>query len=356
MYASAALRVVQRRMGSPLSWIAVAVFGGLFGLWTVSLLLARGYALPIQWVMIMVAPMGMAFHYGLLSPLPWHWTGDEAPMAPLWRGVLQGLVFNSLLMVLLWLLDTGLLAWAARLAPSVRTYQPHLTFPYLFHVPFLLLMGLFIAMAERSEQGRARAEQDAQEARWINLKAQLSPHVLFNTLNALAELARRDPVATERAILDLSDLYERMLHHGDRLAGPLGDEQRILALYLNLQALRLGTRLNVEWAWEEGLDGIPAPPMLLQPLVENALKHGIAPHPGPGLLRLEGRREGDQVVLAVLNTGRPLEARAKGTGLTNLEARLALAYGGQARFSLESLEGWTRAEIRFRPETLRWKA
>jgi two-component system sensor histidine kinase AlgZ len=170
--------------------------------------------------------------------------------------------------------------------------------------------------------------------------------VLFNSLNGLAELVRLDPLAAEQAILDLSELYRALLRHGDRPVAPLGDERALVQRFLAVEGLRMGSRLQVAWRWDESLDSVEAPPFLLQPLVENALKHGIAPNPAGGELAISLTREGAGFRLRVVNTGKGLGlVPGQGVGLQNLEARLKLAYGTGAAFHLRSEGPRTVAEV-----------
>jgi two-component system sensor histidine kinase AlgZ len=117
--------------------------------------------------------------------------------------------------------------------------------------------------------------------------------------------------------------------------------------YLAVEALRLGDRLQVRWDWDPALDALVAPPLLLLPLVENALKHGLGPRPEGGELHIQGRREGATLLLEVANTGAWGEAvgRSRGVGLRNLHARLQLGYQGRATFGLVREAPWTRARL-----------
>ena len=123
---------------------------------------------------------------------------------------------------------------------------------------------------------------------------------------------------------------------------------------LAVEQMRLGDRLRVEWQWDESLEGLEGPPFLLQPLVENALKHGINPCPEGGEVGLGLARVGEEVVLWVSNTGRPLPlVLGNGVGVGNLEARLNLAFGPHARFRLHSDGTYTTAEISIAKDALR---
>jgi hypothetical protein len=345
MRLSDTLTSLRHRAQSLLPWISVVAFGGLFGLFGIWGLHSSGYQGPRAWVAGAAGPLLVAAGYGFLSPLPWQWTGDERPLAGNLRGAFQALAFSLCLCLLVHYLGQALFLGFLR-RDGFSHFGRLAFFPYLFQTPFLVLVGRFIALAERGEHDKRRAESRLKEAQWILLRTQLSPHVLFNTLNALAELARRDPEATERALLELSELYERMLHHGEQLLAPLVEERKVLECYLTIQRLRFGDRLRVSWSWDVNLDAVMVPPLLLQPLVENALKHGIAPQSGLGNLSILASREGNILRLEVRNTGiAPTGARPGATGLHNLEERLILAYGGRARFQLRREEPWTVATL-----------
>ncbi|WP_306590783.1 sensor histidine kinase [Geothrix sp. 21YS21S-4] len=301
----------------------------------------------------LLTPFLVSFAYGFLSPLPWRWSGDDRPRAPFGRGLVQALVFNSAVILLLtalsWLLvrNASLKAEALGLARGAKVGLGSVVLVQLLAgTPLMTIIGAIISFAVITEEEKAAAEARLEEAQWVLLRGQLSPHVLFNSLNGLAELVRQDPAAAEQGILDLSELYRALLRHGDRPKAPLGEERALVQRFLAVEQLRLGTRLAVRWEWDEALDGIEAPPFLLQPLVENALKHGIAPHPGGGEIVISLRREGAGLRLRVVNTGRGMGlVPGTGVGIQNLEARLALAYGSQARFHLRPEGSATLAEV-----------
>ena len=126
----------------------------------------------------------------------------------------------------------------------------------------------------------------------------------------------------------------------------LGEERAFLQRYLDLQAIRLGDRLKLEWDWDPALDGLRVPPLILQPLAENAIKHGIACAASGGTLRIRARLGAGILSIAVGNTGlEPGARRPGGTGLKNLEDRLRLAYRGRAAFRLEREAPWTLATL-----------
>ncbi len=310
----------------------------------------------------LLMPLVVSFCYGFLAPLPWRWSGDDRSRPAITRGLVQALAFNTavvlLLVALSWLMvrDAGLKAEALGLAKGLKpTFAHLLAINLLGGVPLMTIIGAIISFSVITEEEKAAAEARLEEAQWMLLRGQLSPHVLFNALNGLAELVRLDPGAAEQAILDLAELYRALLRHGDRPRAPLGEERALVQRFLAAEGLRFGPRLRVAWDWDAGLDGVEAPPFLLQPLVENALKHGIAPHPAGGELVISLRREGAGLRLRVANTGRGLGlVPGPGVGVPNLEARLRLAYGPGAIFHLRSEGAVTVAEVHLeRPETRR---
>jgi len=292
----------------------------------------------------LVMPFLISFSYGFLTPLPWRWSGEDRPRASFWRGLLQALVFNALLVLLLttmsWFMvrHANLKAEALGLAQGVKaTFGSVLLLQMMVGLPLMTIIGAIISFSVITEEEKAATEAKLEEAQWVLLRGQLSPHVLFNSLNGLAELVRQDPLAAEQAILDLSELYRALLRHGDRPRAPLADERALVQRFLAVEGLRLGSRLRVQWEWDEGLNAVETPPFLLQPLVENALKHGISPHPEGGILEISMRRHNGGLNLRVANTGRTLGlVPGAGVGLSNLEARLRLAYGSAASLHLRS--------------------
>jgi sensor histidine kinase YesM len=276
----------------------------------------------------------------LLSPLPWQWTGDERPIAPFTRGLVQCVLFSLVNTVAIWPL--------LRNRPEFRgtTVLPEVAALQLAQLSF---SGYAIVVWERRRAQKQAALAKGREAQWTLLQSQMSPHALLNALNGLAQLVREDMGAGRQGIRDLSEIYRQLLEHGEAQQLPLGQERELLGRFLAVEKLRLGQRLQVEWDWDPDLDAIRLPPLLLQPLVENAIKHGVAPSEAGGVVRISARREGTGLVLGVANTGRPLEGGAQtgaGLGLMNLEARLRLACGDRARFTLRGEGPWTHAEIR----------
>ena len=177
-------------------------------------------------------------------------------------------------------------------------------------------------------QLRARAFSPAlAEARLQALQARIRPHFLFNSLNAVLSLIRRDPKRAEGAIEDLAELY-RMLMADTATLTTLDNEIEVTRQYLNLEHLRLGDRLAVEWRTEAAPRDALVPPLLLQPLVENAVYHGIEPGIERGTIEIAIYREGDRVHVRLTNPYHPEHQHRQGNrmALANIRERLALHF------------------------------
>lgn len=191
------------------------------------------------------------------------------------------------------------------------------------------------------EQWRARVQAEAQ-ARLDALQARIRPHFLFNSMNTIASLIRTQPVAAERAVEDLSDLFRAALG-AEGKPSTLDTELELAQRYLAIEQLRLGERLQVEVEIADDLPrDLPVPALLLQPLVENAIHHGVQPLPEGGRVSLRARRDAHaaDVVITVANP-RPAEgARApsrNGMALANTRSRIEYHFG--RRGTLEVREG-----------------
>lgn len=358
MKAAAIASLTRRQLESPITrWILLA-FGGVFMLIKLGSYAMLKWNHPAAWASGILTPFLIAFSYGIASQWPWFWTGDERLRAPWGRAILQALPFNALVMVILVAVDYGLLRLAGiTQVPMEMDTKINLSFTHalkinlLFNVPIMTIVGALVMLGQITRMEKDEAETRAKEAQWVLLRGQLSPHVLFNSLNGLAELVRQDPIAAEQGILDLSALYRSLLDHGSRPLAPMKDEKALVERFLAVEQMRLGDRLKVSWSWTDTLDNLQAPPFMLQPLVENALKHGIAPNPEGGEIRIELTPDLYGFSLRVSNTGKPLPlVPGNGIGLRNLEARLKLSFGEEAAFRLASEGPWTMAEIRLRIE------
>ena len=184
----------------------------------------------------------------------------------------------------------------------------------------------------RSSELRAQLAQTQLQA----LRTQLHPHFLFNTLNAIAELVYQDPPRAERTLTRLSDVLRLSLARSDADLVTLGEELDFLRSYLEVQQILLQERLRVDWTIADETLQARVPTMILQPLVENAIRHGIGPRVAGGHLRLAASRQGGRLLLVVEDDGVGLDGtdQTPGIGLANTRARLQHLYPGNHRFEL----------------------
>jgi two-component system LytT family sensor kinase len=204
-------------------------------------------------------------------------------------------------------------------------------------------------MVERQNR-EALLRQQLTEAELRALRAQINPHFLFNALNTIADLIVTNPTAAEAMTLRLAKVFRHVLAHSVRPLTPIGEEIEFLRAYLQIEEARFGGRLHVsiDVGGDVALDHIPS--LILQPVVENALKHGLGPKPGPGHLWVSAQPRGHQVCLKVEDDGIGLgvpgprvpgivtgfdRRTSTGVGLTNIAQRLAVVYQDQASVSLE---------------------
>lgn len=191
---------------------------------------------------------------------------------------------------------------------------------------------------------RARALDQLAEAQLHSLRLQLQPHFLFNTLNTITALIGAEPRAAERMVAGLSELLRASLRLADEQEVPLARELAHLRLYVDIQQTRFGDRLDVAMDVDPAVRSALVPSLLLQPLVENAIRHGIAPRASGGRISVRASRDADDLRLEVRDDGvgavtlDGVLAR-EGVGLTNTRERLRRLHGARHRFAYESRVG-----------------
>ena len=230
----------------------------------------------------------------------------------------------------------------------------------------ILLLSVFIAailasifyMRERRARAEAafqaeRARVEAAErqfhiARFKLLEAQVEPHFLYNTLANVISLIDLDPVAAKRMVERLIDYLRGTAVSAGREA-TLGSQLELLRAYLDLIVLRMGSRLRYRIEIPPELEALPLPPMLIQPLVENAIKHGLEPKVGGGEVVVRAARTRDDITLTVADDGLGVRTASPGTptgiGLANLRQRLATLYGSRAHLTMEDARPGTRVTV-----------
>ena len=203
--------------------------------------------------------------------------------------------------------------------------------------PMLLAMAASIVLLGYFEL-RARAFSPAQtEARLAALNARIRPHFLFNSLNAVLSLIRARPQQAEAALESLSDLFRAAMRDPGELVS-LADEIALGKQYFELEKLRLGERLAVDWQIGAVFMGQPIPPLMLQPLLENAVYHGIEPAPEGGVVRIAIEQRGEELRIAIANPTVAAGQHASGNqiAVANIRERLALYYDLEARLEIDA--------------------
>ena len=243
----------------------------------------------------------------------------------LWATLLQFLNSVSLLLELRWLgvnLTQSLLALFFGLGA--------LLYCLAAAVHYLLLEFMRARMAE---QRGLEAQLTAQEAQLRMLRTQIDPHFLFNSLNSISALTSQNPQGARQMTLELASFFRQSLGMEAHRKVTLEQELRLVRHFLAIEQVRFGARLRVEEQVEPEALACLVPPMLIQPLVENAVKHGIAQLPDGGLLRVHVRRAASVLQIAIDNdvdTDAPPARDGAGIGLANVRQRLACAYGHEA--------------------------
>jgi two-component system LytT family sensor kinase len=208
--------------------------------------------------------------------------------------------------------------------------------------------GMYLALsyaseARRTERRAARLERAAQQAELRSLRYQVNPHFLFNTLNSLSSLVMKDRRdEAEQMIMSLSNFYRTSLT-GDPLDDvPLEEEAHLQKLYLDIEQVRFPDRLTTYIDIPDALMSACVPGLILQPLVENAIKYGVSRTSSPVTIRISARAEGDELRIAVTDSGDqpPTDAdRGSGIGLANVRDRLQARFGESARLDYGPREG-----------------
>lgn len=234
-----------------------------------------------------------------------------------------------------WFIDEG--------ATFVEIFVPLFVKTYPFN---LLIYGVIVSVTHALDYYRKYHERTVQalelekhltEARLQSLLRQLKPHFLFNALNGIASLMYSDVAAAERMLVRLSELLRQTMAQTGAPLTPLKAEISFLERYLEIERIRFRDRLTVEFAIDPATRDAQVPSLILQPLVENAIRHGIEPQMRTGRITLRSALEGDNLVLTVTDNGGgmpPGGFKREGIGLANSRARLAELYGDEQKFEM----------------------
>jgi two-component system sensor histidine kinase AlgZ len=192
----------------------------------------------------------------------------------------------------------------------------------------------------------------AREAELSALKAQINPHFLYNSLNSISALTGIDPARAREMCVALADFLRLTLGMGEKALIPLREELGLLEKYCAIEKVRFGERLKLEQNVEDAAKECLLPPLLLQPLFENAVVHGIAQMPAGGWIRLKATRNGDRLSVMVENSWDPEagSSRKNGVGLKNVQRRLEARYGNRAQLEANAEDEVFRVKLQFPAE------
>jgi two-component system, LytTR family, sensor kinase len=220
-----------------------------------------------------------------------------------------------------------------------------------------LWMGLIFgfdafARSQEQQQRLLALQKSLAEAQLAHLKAQLRPHFFFNALNTISALMHVDVPRADRLLSRLADLLRATLQWSDKEITSLREEIRMLELYAQVMQERFADRVTLSWKIDDAALPGSIPALLLQPLLENAFKHGVERSRDAVRIEIEGRREGDRLHIAIRNSGSTLAGggSSEGLGLRNCRERLAVLYGDRSELQLTQLPDAVEASV-----TLPWQ-
>ena len=337
-----------------LSWdrlgFRILVFGGLGLMWVI-----QGVLYGQPWPDLVRVELGTLMPWAFLAPLVLAW-GKRVRIDRLGLGRFLAAHLLGMLVVFVpyWAVRRGVAfawdgfaaGWSASLVAGLLPTRQNLLGSFL-GVPFayfLILLGaeaMTHAQARREEEIQAeRLEGQLAEARLALLRRQLHPHFLFSALQAVSTLLHRDPVAADGVLLRLSTLLRVMLETASGATVSLRTEVDLTRRYLEIEKVRFGDRLAFDWSVEESVLETPVPSLVVLPLVENAIRHGLSAKVGPGRLEISARAEGASLVVTVeddgLGAATPLRT---GVGLANTRERLEGTYGARAGLEVDTAPG-----------------
>jgi hypothetical protein len=311
-------------------WTALALFFGVSASLTY---LSTGR--PANWRLSLERSLTEWWLWALLTPLV-VWLARRYPLDRRWpwREAAIHLAAGSVVAVAKTAAERAVFAWLA----GFWTYLLLSTIALQLFVYAAIVLATHGVEYYRRSREREQIEARLIEARMQLLSVQLQPHFLFNTLNTIAEMVHHDAEKADYMVTSLSDLLRRALELGSAQEIPLEDELDLLSRYLDIQRARFGDRLQVSLAVADEVRRSTVPALLLQPLVENAIHHGLGARTTAGRIDIDARRRGNSLAISISDDGRGLTGDAvagrERFGLGNTRARLEALYGPRQHLSL----------------------
>ena len=347
-----AARLLERRWARVVLLIAVWTAFGLL-LASQTGLSYRRREMPVSWHRILIAEMAFAYTWAALTPLILWLSKRFRIERARWKSALAVHVIASLLLGFATrLLRDLLFIFVVAEAGSKLSWASLLMMVYFFFdygamiYWLVLLVSYAVDYYKRYQEGEVKAsrlETQLAQAQLHALKMQLHPHFLFNTLNSISALVHKDVESADKMIARLGDFLRLTLENAGSQEVSLQQELEFLKCYLEIERIRFADRLAVRMDIEPDALDARLPNLVLQPIVENAIRHGIAPQTGPGRIDIEANRVNGTLRVRVTDNGPGiplcegygLQFR-EGLGLANTEARLEQLYGDEHRLDLQN--------------------
>jgi signal transduction histidine kinase len=314
---------------------------------------------PSRWRAVLAVGLPLAALYAFVCLAAWYPCQANPPGTPLGRLLLVQVLaaaFSTTAWIAIGRGWAGLLQ--SRLPGSLAVFASLLPLLAVAGVLLYLLAAascyvyLIREAAHRAERRALEAQVTAREAELKALRAQMDPHFLFNALNSVSALCGSDPAAARRMCEQLAQFLRGSLELSTAERIPLGRELALAHAFLQIERVRFGERLRFLSEVDEAAATLQVPPLLLQPLVENALKHGIAHLLEGGTVTVQAKRRRDTLYVVVDNPCDPERPLAKGTtlGMENVRRRLVACYGDRALMAVEKKPDHFRVELRIPAE------
>jgi two-component system LytT family sensor kinase len=348
--------MIQRFQRQPaLKWVAY------FAIWTMISLAFAGQAYltraeigsPVTWGFALGRNLLDWYIFAILS-LPVLWLARKIPIELTdWKRRLTIHITASVVFSMLWMFVRAFLVMALRLTEgqpigfwAAFTYALVATFFFNIVIYWVIISVTHAIRFYRRDRERevrtAELEKRLAQARLQALQMQLNPHFLFNTLHAISSLMHKDVDAADRMLIRLGDLLRYALESTEEQEVTLRQELDFIDRYIEIEQTRFGDRLSVQKQIAPETCDALLPNLLLQPILENAIQHGIEPHARPGRIELKSTRVGNSLQLEIRDNGEGLPnglTPDEGIGLSNSRARLLQLYGAQSRFELKNMDG-----------------
>jgi two-component system, LytTR family, sensor histidine kinase AlgZ len=325
---------------SALYFAAWAPIGAIVGL----LISVAGSLTALETAAIIV-PVTVILSFACLSPwyacraLPLKSTGAERLLG---QHVLAAIVVSAVVLFIAKIAASSLSDVRPGLEQRLKAADPILA--AMVAMIYLLSIAMHYVVIEA--QTSRRSELLAREAQLRALKAQVNPHFLFNSLNSISALTANDPMRAREMCIQLADFLRTSLRLGERASIPFREEMELTRMYLNVEQIRFGRRLQLALDVEAACGDCEVPALLIQPLVENAVKHGIALLDEGGEIQMLGRVVREGLRFTIENPYDPLAPSSRtGIGLANVRQRLEARYGTAARLDVEASDDVYRVTL-----------